>query len=60
MQIDRTILEIIEERSIGWCGRVVGITNERIPNRILNWEEEGKKKETKRMFDRLGEKRHDG
>lgn len=47
MQVDRNILEIVEERRLRWYGHVLRMSEERIPNKILNWKVEGKRRRGK-------------
>ena len=43
MQIDKNVLEIIEEKRLRWYGHLKRMPENRIPWKILNWTAEGRK-----------------
>ena len=47
MEVDRNILEVIEERKMRWFGHVERMGEDRIPKMILEWNAEGRRRRGK-------------
>ena len=47
MEVDKNILEVIEERKLRWFGHFTRMEEDRIPKMIFEWNAEGKRRRGK-------------
>jgi hypothetical protein len=44
MEVEKTILERIEQKQLQWCGHVKTMENDRLPKTIMEWETKGRRR----------------
>jgi hypothetical protein len=44
MEVEKNILEVIEEKRLRWFGHVKRMPGNRLPRKILEWEPEGRRR----------------
>jgi hypothetical protein len=61
MEVGKNILEVTGEKRLRWFGHVKRMPGNRLPQKILEWEPEGKRRrgKTQREMDRWNKTEHD-
>ena len=59
MNVQRNINVLIEERRLAWFGHLKKVKSDRIPQMILEWNVEYKKRKGNVLKNRWSKKRHD-